>query len=136
MSFPRPLTHDLFKNVLETFNLRLIRAEVHDLVDGTFFARLILSQDAREVQVDARPSDAIALAMRCGAPILVEEKVMNSAGIAVKLAPRTPTKPKAPETPMQLMENQLRKAIEDERYEEAAELRDKLKRLKEHKVTN
>ena len=135
LTFPRPLTHDLFKNVMDAIGCNVVRVEVNDLVDGTFYARFIVAgSDKSECAVDARPSDAIALALRCGAPIMVDESVMEKAGVAVKPEPRKNKKPMLSET--ELLEQKLQKAIEEERYEDAASLRDRIKLLKENKTHN
>ncbi|MFA6955494.1 MAG: bifunctional nuclease family protein [Thermoanaerobaculia bacterium] len=76
---PRPLTHDLFHSVLATLGMRVARVVVNDLRDSTFFARIFLSIEDREVEVDARPSDAIALALRADAPIFVDQSVLDQA---------------------------------------------------------
>ena len=70
---PRPLTHDLMKNLLDALEARLERIVVHTLQEGTFFARLILTFEGQEIEVDSRPSDGIALALRYEAPIFVED---------------------------------------------------------------
>lgn len=80
---PRPLTHDLFKNVLDSLGCNMQRVEVCDLKSGTFFARLILDYGGTELVMDSRPSDAIALALRFDAPILIESAVMDKAGTRV-----------------------------------------------------
>ena len=84
LTFPRPLTHDLFKTVIDKMGCDLNRVEVCDLREGTFYARLIMSTVGKEVEIDARPSDAIALALRCSAPIHVAEEVMDGAGVVVQ----------------------------------------------------
>lgn len=76
-SLPRPLTHDLFLMTLKAFKAELRRVEINDLREGTFYAVLVLSGPEGRTRVDCRPSDAIALAMRAGAPILVEEEVLR-----------------------------------------------------------
>lgn len=76
-SLPRPLTHDLFLMTLKAFKAELRRVEINDLREGTFYAVLVLSGLEGRTRVDCRPSDAIALAMRAGAPILVEEEVLR-----------------------------------------------------------
>jgi len=76
---PRPLTHELLGSVLGALNVSVARVIVNDLRDGTFFARLILERDGEMYDVDSRPSDAIALAVRTDAPIFVEEKVLAEA---------------------------------------------------------
>ncbi len=82
VEMPRPLTHDLMLNLLRLLGMRLEAVQVTQLRDDTFYARLIIvSGDARRYDVDARPSDAIALAVRAGAPIFVHEQVMELAGI-------------------------------------------------------
>ena len=76
---PRPMTHDLLKNVIEDLSAAVERIVVTDLKENTFYAVIHLRTDGRGVVVDARPSDAIALALRAGAPIYVEETVIESA---------------------------------------------------------
>ena len=76
-SLPRPLTHDLFLMTLKAFKAELRRVEINDLREGTFYAVLVLSGPEGRTRVDCRPSDAIALAMRAGAPILVDEEVLR-----------------------------------------------------------
>ena len=76
---PRPMTHDLLKNVIEDLAAAVERIVVTDLKENTFYAVIHLRADGRGVVVDARPSDAIALALRAGAPIYVEETVIASA---------------------------------------------------------
>lgn len=76
---PRPLTHDLLKNLVETFNAKVDRIVIHDLRDETYFARICLKTRDGEVEVDSRPSDAIALALRTDAPIYVSEEVAAKA---------------------------------------------------------
>ena len=77
----RPLTHDLLRAAISVLGARLERVVINDLADETFFAKLILDQDGKALEVDARPSDAIALAIRAEVPIFVEEKVIESAGM-------------------------------------------------------
>ncbi|NPB03297.1 MAG: bifunctional nuclease family protein [Thermotogae bacterium] len=77
--FPRPLTHDLFKNVLDVLNARIEKVVINDLVDGTYYARIILNHEGKTYSIDSRPSDAIALALRFKAPIYVSANVMDVA---------------------------------------------------------
>lgn len=74
---PRPLTPDLLLSVLEVLGGKLERVEITELKDNTFFARLIINARGMEYEIDARPSDAIALALRAGAPILVDEGLLE-----------------------------------------------------------
>jgi bifunctional DNase/RNase len=79
---PRPMTHDLLKSVITELGARVTRIVVNDLRDDTFYARISLMDiDGRYTEVDSRPSDALALAVRFGAPIYVEESVMERAGV-------------------------------------------------------
>jgi uncharacterized protein len=78
---PRPMTHDLLCSALAACGARVTRAVIHALVDGAFHARLTLDVRGRPAELDARSSDAIAVAVRVGIPILVEDAVLESAGI-------------------------------------------------------
>jgi bifunctional DNase/RNase len=77
----RPLTHDLLKNVFTSFNARIKRIEIVNLRDDIFYGNIVAEVDGREINVDSRPSDAIALAVRAHVPILVHPSVMDSAGV-------------------------------------------------------
>jgi bifunctional DNase/RNase len=137
VKMPRPLTHDLMKSVLEHLDCELERIEIWDIRDGTFIGRLILSKNGSEVVVDSRPSDAIALALRFTAPIFVDEKVMEEAGRVFNESGTEVTEMQEAheelkedeKTPLDNLKNELEKAVADERYEDAAKLRDEIKRL-------
>jgi bifunctional DNase/RNase len=77
----RPLTHDLLRSAISTLGATLDRVVITDLADETFFAKLILTHEGKTLEVDARPSDAIALAIRAEVSIYVEERVLESAGV-------------------------------------------------------
>lgn len=77
VKFSRPMTHDLLKDILGALQVTLIRVEIQDLRNNTFFASIFLEKDGQNFIVDARPSDAIALALRVGSPIFIEEKVIE-----------------------------------------------------------
>jgi bifunctional DNase/RNase len=77
----RPLTHDLLKSFINTMGVRVSHILVNDLRNNTFFAQITIDHDGKELKIDARPSDAIALAVRVGAPIFVAEQVMDQAAI-------------------------------------------------------
>lgn len=79
ISTPRPMTHDLIKNILESVEAKVEKVVVNDLRDNTFFALIHLRLGEEEITVDSRPSDAIALALRVSAPIFVEEDVVRRA---------------------------------------------------------
>jgi bifunctional DNase/RNase len=77
----RPLTHDLLKGVIEQLGGKLVQVIIHELADETFYAKLLVDADGKQLEVDARPSDAIAIAIRSKVPIYVEEAVFEQAGM-------------------------------------------------------
>ncbi len=77
----RPLTHDLLKNIFTAFNARIVRIEVTKLQDEIFFGNIVAEVNGREMRIDSRPSDAIAIAVRAHVPILVHNSVMEAAGM-------------------------------------------------------
>jgi uncharacterized protein len=81
---PRPLTHDLLKNVIGDLGAKIERIVISDLIEDIFYARIILDVSGRHVEVDSRPSDAIALAVRAKTPIYVEDSVLDRAGVALE----------------------------------------------------
>ncbi len=140
---PRPLTHDLLKNLFDFIECRLHRVEIVRISEGTFYAELVLERDGEAVRLDCRPSDAIAVALRVGAPLFVAEAVMDEAGRIEEVNPdegeggsvKDPkVRPRL--TPRELLERQLKKAIKDERYEDAARLRDQIKHLEDTHSSN
>jgi len=78
---PRPMTHDLFTDVITELQGEIVKVAVTELRDNTFYARITIVQDGREVEIDSRPSDAIALAVRCDAQIFADEAVIEESGI-------------------------------------------------------
>lgn len=80
----RPMTHDLLKLVVEALDADVVRVDVTQLVDGTFFANLILNNEGSEVTVSSRPSDAIALAARTAAPIFADRTLLDEAGVEIE----------------------------------------------------
>jgi bifunctional DNase/RNase len=135
---PRPLTHDLLKNVMDSLGASLNDVFINELKDGTFYAKLSL--DSQEV--DSRPSDAIALAVRYGVPIYVADKVMEEAGFVPDSD--EPEKPAAPTSPepeqdaekpkiklshLEQLQQQLLEAVAKEEYEKAARIRDEIQKL-------
>ncbi len=77
--FERPMTHDLLANMVDTLGATVLRVEVTDIIENTYYARLVIRQGEREILVDARPSDAVALALRTGAEIFVHTQVLGKA---------------------------------------------------------
>jgi bifunctional DNase/RNase len=133
---PRPLTHDLLKNLLDILEGRLESVEVNELKEGTFFGRLLISFEGQTIALDARPSDAVALALRYKAPIYVTEAVMNEASMIIEpedqeVAPLAgggkPVGKAVRRSPAEELQAQLELAIKEERYEDAARIRDQLK---------
>jgi uncharacterized protein len=78
---PRPMTHDLFTEVVSELQAEVVKVTVTELRENTFYARITIVQDGREVEIDSRPSDAIALAVRCDAQIFAAEDVIEESGI-------------------------------------------------------
>lgn len=134
---PRPLTHDLMKSIIDVLGGGLNDVFISELRDGTFYAKL--SVDSQEI--DSRPSDAIALAVRFGVPIFVSDKVMEEAGFvpesedADKIVPPAAAggegekeKPKQKLSKLEQLQHQLTEAIAKEEYEKAAKLRDEIQK--------
>lgn len=89
IKFPRPMTHDLLANIIKVLKGEVVRVEIHDLRDNTFFANIQLLYQGETIVVDARPSDAIAVALRVGAAVFVEQKVIEKSrkvDFGIKLA--------------------------------------------------
>jgi hypothetical protein len=91
MAAPRPMTHDLTRNLIHHLNARLERVVITELKDDTFFAVLCLRQGDEPISIDARPSDAVALALRADCPIFVSEQVMQTARLNTTGPPEGPT---------------------------------------------
>ncbi len=127
MKTPRPLTHDLFKSVLDNLECRLKRVEITALRENTFYAKIFLECNGMESAIDARPSDAMALALRCAAPIYVAEDVMETAGVL--LQKEAAAKPPKALSPAEALKQKIAQAVAEERFEDAARLRDELKKL-------
>jgi bifunctional DNase/RNase len=84
MAAPRPLTHDLIKNIIEGLGAMISYVVVNDLHDDTFYARIVIQYQGKDIDIDSRPSDAIAIALRTNAPIYVEDVVLDKAGIILE----------------------------------------------------
>ena len=126
---PRPLTHDLMKNLLESIDVRISRVIVSDLRENTYYAQIGLQLNGKKREIDARPSDAIALALRMKAPIFVEEDVMKKAAVSDRQEAKEREIP-AGERLVKL-NDELKSAVEDERYEDAARIRDEIRSLEQ-----
>lgn len=149
---PRPLTHDLFKNFANSFNIKLKEINIYKLEEGVFYSNLICIKDNKEIEIDARTSDAIALALRFNCPIFTTEDILSRSGIIVDInfEKDKERKPKGPEEDDEIeskppphkkmgktnmtnlspeeLEELLNEAIKEENYEKASEIRDEMKR--------
>jgi bifunctional DNase/RNase len=128
----RPLTHDLFKNTLDAFDISLKEVLINNLLDGIFYAQLICELDGNVMQIDARTSDAISMAVRYGCPIYTFEFIMESAGVILdeeeqQENKKMPIKSKSTsieDMNMVSLEKLLDEALQKEDYEKAAQIRD------------
>tara|TARA_B100001173_G_scaffold312134_1_gene331815 strand:- start:897 stop:1484 length:588 start_codon:yes stop_codon:yes gene_type:complete len=139
---PRPLTHDLFKNFSDCFEIKIKQVIIHKIVDGVFFSSLICERDKIEEIIDSRTSDAIALAIRFNSPIFTYENVLEKAGIILKPGEKkknTDTKStdinlskKIDYTKLSIiqLEKAISVAVKNEDYELAAHLRDEINKRK------
>jgi bifunctional DNase/RNase len=141
---PRPLTHDLFKTFSDTFGIVIKEVIIHKLVDGVFFSSMGCEKNGKEVMIDARTSDAIAIAVRFDAPIYTYENILDKAGVILKLeeemalegkkeiekipADLSDSKEKSSFSKLTLtqLQDQLQQAVINENYELAAKIRDEI----------
>ncbi len=149
---PRPLTHDLFKNFSDRFDIVIKQVIIHKLVDGVFYSSIICERDGIEEIIDARTSDAIALALRFNAPIFTYKTILDKAGIFLKFSSKDKEKKDSDDSIMvdeilqegetieiesgasdgyteltiDELEVELKKAVANEDYEKAAKLRDEI----------
>ncbi len=138
---PRPLTHDLLKQIIDNLGATVLEVIVDELRENTFYAKIILEVSALTNEVDSRPSDAIALAVRAQAPIYVAESVMKIASFVPsdENEKDTSSKRESPkeedmvsmskEARIAALQNKLREAIDAEEYERAAKIRDDIQKL-------
>jgi len=151
---PRPLTHDLFKNFSDRFEIVVKQVIIHKLVDGVFYSSIICERDGIEEIIDARTSDAIALALRFNAPIFTYKTILDKAGIFLKFSSKDSDKDSEGDDSIMVNEilqeggerveiesgasdgytelttdelhKELKKAVSSENYEKAAQLRDEI----------
>ena len=134
----RPLTHDLFKSFSKSFDFSVEEIHISDISEGVFYSKIICTDGIRQKNIDARPSDAIAIALRFNASIYTTENVLNEAGISADDLGGQETKKNAPKSIkvksssdlMSLNSEELSKmldeAIRNEEYEKAAKIRDEI----------
>ncbi|MEO0058783.1 MAG: hypothetical protein RLZZ312_430 [Bacteroidota bacterium] len=146
---PRPLTHDLFKNFADRFGIVVKQVIIHKLVDGVFFSSIICERDKIEEIIDARTSDAIALALRFAAPIFTYKNILEKAGIYLKANPTSQNTDNTDDmlsdiqtfesttesndsanlyaaTNLSDLNKMLDEAVNNEDYEKAAKIRDEI----------
>ena len=144
---PRPLTHDLFKTFSDRFSIEIKEVIIHKLIDGVFFSSLICQKDGVEEVIDARTSDAIAIAVRFQAPIFTYENILDKAGVFLKIEDELGLNDLSETEEISLeredllevdntsldakasvseLNDQLDKAVADENYELAAKIRDEI----------
>jgi len=150
---PRPLTHDLFKSFADIFDISLKEINIYKLEEGVFYSNLVCDKNGKEVQVDARTSDAIALALRFDCPIYTTEDILSKSGIIVEIDFEKENKEKEDYTEtdfpgegfaeepasnaelgdltLEELKEMLQDAIQNENYEKASDLRDEINRRKQ-----
>jgi bifunctional DNase/RNase len=146
---PRPLTHDLFKSLTDTFGIDVQEVFIHSLVEGIFYCKMIVNNGVEETEVECGIGDGITLALVYDCPIMIKTDVLDSAGISmnddgtdaeideieveIDEKPKSKTKPKKRVVSVEDLEIMMHKALENEEYEIAAEIRDRIQELKEEK---
>lgn len=145
MSPNRPLTHDLFKNTLDTFEIDLQEVIINNLMDGIFYARLVCVHNGEVFEIDSRTSDAIAMAVRAECPIYTYEFIMEQAGVLLeeseegetakeKKTPTVKRKPKSDrfeDMSLNALQKLLDEVLAKEDYEKAAKIRDEINKRDE-----
>lgn len=134
---PRPLTHNLFASVLEILWVKLMRVLIYRVENGVFYSYLYLKADEAIVRIDARTSDAIILALRMKAPILIYEEILDAECLKLDEGSTDPMDGLAPEQDeflqeekLEMLKKALQDAIQEENYEAAAKLRDQINQIK------
>ena len=137
----RPLTHDLYKNTLETFHIQLQEVIINNLLDGIFYARLVCDKDGESMEIDSRTSDALAMAVRFHCPIYTYEFILDTAGVVLEESeeqgeassenlPARSGNPLASYS-IEALTRMLEEVLEEENYEKAAQIRDEIERRKQ-----
>ncbi|MCC6690937.1 MAG: bifunctional nuclease family protein [Bacteroidia bacterium] len=145
MTPSRPLTHDLFKSFSDAFSITIKEVIIYNLVEGIFFAKLICDSGEKEIEIDARTSDAIAIAVRFQCPIYTYEFILSSAGIILdeenatietgtkeepQLAEKSEDDSDFRKKSSEELKELLKKALDDEQYERASQIRDEINNRK------
>jgi bifunctional DNase/RNase len=135
----RPLTHDLFKNALDTFGVDLKEVVINNLLDGIFYARLVCVKNGELFEIDSRTSDAIAMAVRFECPIFTYDFILEAAGVILedqeeeesapmRNATNAPANERLEDYALDALQRRLQEVLDMEDYEMAARIRDEIKR--------
>jgi len=147
---PRPLTHDLFLNFAMSFGINLIEVNIYRLEEGVFYSKLICNNGGKDIAIDARTSDAIALALRFKCPIYTTEEILQKSGIVIDIQERSENKPPKTKKPtggekkkshpedkskykdldLKTLEELLDEAVKNEEYEKASLIQDEINKRK------
>lgn len=139
----RPLTHDLFKNALDTFDIEIKEVVINNLLDGIFYARLVCVKNGETVEIDSRTSDAVAMAVRANCPIYTFDFILESAGVVLEesedrsAAPANQPARKERhggafnQYSIEALNKMLEDVLAEEDYERAAKIRDEINKRKE-----
>ncbi|MFP4025142.1 MAG: bifunctional nuclease domain-containing protein [Thiohalospira sp.] len=149
---PRPLTHDLFLNFAMSFGINLLEVNIYRLEEGVFYSQLICNNGGKDIAIDARTSDAIALALRFKCPIYTTEEILQKSGIVIDIESEDKTEPKSSTSDktsakktqkkssisrdeyknldIETLENLLDEAVKKEEYEKASIIRDEINKRK------
>jgi bifunctional DNase/RNase len=131
---PRPMTHDLLLNALSGFMIELVEVNIHHFEKGIFYSELLLLNQEKTLTVDARTSDAVALAIRASCPIFIDRELFEQYAISIDEEQKeTEVVPEADEAveeepSLEELEKRLQHSVANEQYEEAARLRDEINR--------
>lgn len=144
---PRPLTHDLFKSLTDSFNIDIQEVFIHSIVEGVFYCKILTNNGIEDIEIECNVGDAITLSLIYSCPIMISEDVLSSSGIQINddgteiekddddelvNIDITDTKPRKRVVSIEDLEKMMEKALENEEYEIAAELRDRIQELKDN----
>jgi hypothetical protein len=142
---PRPLTHDLFKKFADEFKISVLEVMIHKLEEGVFFSQLVCSNGEKEVEIDSRTSDAVAIALRFGCPIFITEEILDKAGITISQSDQELAGQSENDTIFETENSRydsytddelykmIDEAVKTEDYEKAASIRDEIEKRKKIK---
>ena len=142
---PRPLTHDLFKQFADEFKISVLEVMIYKLEEGVFFSKLICNNGEKELSIDSRTSDAVAIALRFGCPIYITEEILETAGIVINPADTEISSVPDPENIVEKdstrydsysdeeLYKMIDEAVKTEDYEKAASVRDEIEKRKKKK---